>query len=160
LFLAALHDPFCRVIHSSEKYGGSWTDQTSQTALEALGVLIQSSMSIAISVESPSYRIGVVHAAAPDDWCDIETASPENIDLWISSRKQFEDAFSGKEHVVAGVDAVVHGHVVHEVFGSGNHLWIDTLYPSGELTIIEASQVIDRIKFANDLNEKTLFSGV
>lgn len=100
-------------------------------------------MSIAITVESELYKIGVVHASASSDWQEVVTGSSKNEELWLWSRGQFEDALAGRGHIVAGVDAVVHGHVANAQLASGNHIWIDTHYPLGELTIIEASSVLD-----------------
>jgi len=111
-------------------------------------------MSIAITVETDQYRIGVIHAAAPDDWQQV--MSPETVDEeeWLWSRKQFEDAATGKTHVVRGVDAVVHGHVSNYKTVSGNHIWIDTLFHSGLLTIIEATDVVGSVNTDNSAEDK------
>ena len=74
--------------------------------------------------------------------------------LW--SRGQFEDALAGESHVVAGVDAVVHGHVASTQTVSGNHVWIDTLYHSGTLTIIEASRVLARVRNQPEIPGSTI----
>ncbi len=44
-------------------------------------------MSIAITIETDKYRIGVIHAAAPDDWQQV--MNPETVDEeeWLWSRK-------------------------------------------------------------------------
>jgi hypothetical protein len=103
-------------------------------------------MSIALTVETSRYRIGVVHAAAPDEWGDILDPTIENEDDWLWSRKQFNDTNSGIKHVVKGIDAVVHGHVCSYKTVSGNHLWIDTLFHTGSLTIMNASEIIEAIQ--------------
>ncbi|GAB6071044.1 hypothetical protein JCM30760_21410 [Thiomicrorhabdus hydrogeniphila] len=48
---------------------------------------------------------------------------------------------------VEGVIATIHGHTpVKKPVVCGNQLWIDTAYLSGELTIIEVSNIINKIK--------------
>lgn len=68
LFLHGLHDSLTRSIHTSSNVGGGWIEKYSQSELESLAVLIQHSISIAITVETEEYKIGVVHTAAPNDW--------------------------------------------------------------------------------------------
>ncbi len=71
--------------------------------------------------------------------------------------KQFEQASAGQEHVVNGIDAVVHGHVSNYKTVSGNHIWIDTLYHSGLLTVIDAADVLGSVNAANSTeSEKRL----
>jgi len=149
IFLHGMHDPLCRHTHTSSNVGGQWIEQYTQGELEDLAELIKSTMSIAITVETDKYRIGVIHAAAPDDWQQV--MNPETVDEeeWLWSRKQFEQASAGQEHVVNGIDAVVHGHVSNYKTVSGNHIWIDTLYHSGLLTVIEASDVLGAISTVN-----------
>tara|TARA_R110002072_G_scaffold303068_1_gene492514 strand:- start:375 stop:1004 length:630 start_codon:yes stop_codon:yes gene_type:complete len=127
IFLHGMHDPLCRHTHTSSNVGGQWIEQYTQGELEDLAELIKRTMSIAITVETDKYRIGVIHAAAPDDWQQV--MNPETVDEeeWLWRRKQFEQASAGQEHVVNGIDAVVHGHVSNYKTVSGNHIWIDTL---------------------------------
>ena len=103
-------------------------------------------MSLSITVNMDGNKIGVIHAAAPDDWQSV--LKPETVDEeeWLWSRKQFEEASAGKQHFVEGVDAVIHGHVSNYKATGGNHVWIDTLYHSGSLTIVEVSEVLGSIR--------------
>ena len=142
LFLHGLHDALCRHSHTSPNVGGQWIEQYSQQQLEDLAELIKSTMSIAITVETGRHKIGVIHAAAPDDWQSV--LNPESVDEeeWLWSRKQFEDALVGKQHFVQGLDAVIHGHVASYKTVCGNHIWIDTLYHTGSLTVIEDFEIL------------------
>lgn len=153
LFLHGLHDPLCRHTHTSSNVGGQWIEQCTQGELEDLAELIRSTMSIAITVETDQSRIGVIHAAAPDNWQQV--MSPETVDeeKWLWSRKQFEQASAGQEHVVNGIDAVVHGHVSNYKTVSGNHMWIDTLYHSGSLTVIKATDVLGSVNTVNSTED-------
>ncbi len=146
LFLHGLQDPLTRSIHTGTNVGGGWIEQYNQSELEGLAELIQRSMSIAITVETEHYKIGVVHASAPNDWQKVVNGSSRHEEQWLWSRGQFEDALAGNSHVVTGVDAVVHGHVANTLVVSGNHIWIDTHFHTGELTIIEASSVLECVK--------------
>jgi len=146
LFLHGIHDPLCRQMHTSPNVGGQWIEQYSQQQLEDLAELIQSTMSLAITVNIDDNKIGVIHAAAPDDWQSV--LKPETVDEeeWLWSRKQFEEVNAGKQHFVKGIDVVVHGHVSNYKTIGGNHVWIDTLYHTGSLTIIEAINVLGSIR--------------
>ena len=146
LFLCGLHDPLTRSIHTGANVGGGWIEQYSQSEIEGLAEQIQRTMSITITVEAEQYKVGVVHAAAPNDSQKIVDGSSKHEEQWLWSRDQFEDALAGKTHIVIGVDAVVHGHVANTQTVSGNHVWIDTHYHTGELTIIEASSVLDLVR--------------
>lgn len=109
MFVEAREDDFYRHLHTSAKYGGAWTDALPENALDELADLVKSCMSVAITVESPDYRIGVIHAEAPDDWGEINLATDDTIQTWLTSVKQFKDSIGSNPHVVSGVDAVVHG---------------------------------------------------
>ena len=156
LFLHGLQDPLARSIHTGANVGGGWIEQYNQSELEGLAELIKHSMSIAITVEAEQYKIGVVHASAPNDWQKIVNGSSKHEEQWLWSRGQFEDALAGKFHVVTGVDAVVHGHVANTLVVSGNHVWIDTHYHTRELTIIEASNVLDSVRSQPDMVSSTV----
>jgi hypothetical protein len=145
LFLHGIHDPACRQMHTSPNVGGQWIEQYSQQELEDLAELIKCTMSIAITVETDGHKIGVIHAAAPDDWQSVLQPKTADEETWLWCRKQFESALVGKEHYVKGLDAVIHGHVVNYKTVSGNHIWIDTLHHSGSLTIIESSDALASI---------------
>jgi hypothetical protein len=133
-------------MHTSPNVGGQWIEQYSQQQLEDLSELIQSTMSLAITVNIDGNKIGVIHAAAPEDWQSVLKARTVDEEHWIWSRKQFEEASAGKQHFVRGIDAVVHGHVSNYKTIGGNHVWIDTLYHTGSLTIIEASKILGSIR--------------
>ena len=146
LFLHGLHDPLTRSIHTGANVGGGWIEHYNPCELAGLAALIQHNMSIAITVETDHYQIGVLHASAPNDWQKVVKGSRLHEEQWLWSRGQFEAALAGESHVVRSVDAVVHGHVASRLTVSGNHVWIDTLYQTGELTIIEASSIMGRVR--------------
>ena len=83
LFLHGLHDSLCRQMHTAPNVGGGWVEQYSQSKLEDLADLIKRSMSVAITVETEQYKIGVVHAAAPDDWQKIVNGSSKHEEQWL-----------------------------------------------------------------------------
>jgi hypothetical protein len=99
-------------------------------------------MSIAITVETESHHIGVIHAKSPDQWQDVENPSEADVGEWLWSRSQFEAL---TPHITHGVDAVVHGHVSDYLTAKGNHLYIDTLYHTGRLSMLQTNQIIDLI---------------
>ncbi len=82
--------------------------------------------------------------------------SSRHKEQWLWSRGQFEEALAGESHVVTGVDAVVHGHVASTQIVSGNHVWIDTLYQTGELTIIEATSLLGCVNNTSERVGSTL----
>ena len=153
LFLHGIHDSACRQVHTSSNVGGQWIEKYSQQQLEDLAELIKSTMSFAITVETDNHRIGVIHAAAPDDWQKV--LKPETVDEeeWLWNRKQFEDAIIGKQHFVKGIDAVIHGHVSNYKTTAGNHIWIDTLYHSGSLTVISDAEILNNPELKIQNNE-------
>lgn len=70
---------------------------------------------------------------------------------------QFEQTSAGKEHIVKGIDVVIHGHVSNYKTISGNHMLIDTLFHSGLLTIIEVMDVLGSVgKVSSAQDEKRL----
>ena len=146
LFLHGLHDSLCRQVHVSPNVGGQWVEQYTQDQLEDFAELIKSTMSIAITVEIGKHKIRVVHEAAQDNWQQVLTPATVDEEEWLWSRRQFEESLTGKAHFVQGLDAVIHGHVTNYKTVCGNHLWIDTLYHSGSLTIIDASSVLESVR--------------
>lgn len=143
MFLNAMHDELVRTIYMESRMGGSWIENHSQAEIECMATQIKSCMSIAITVEEGTHKIGVIHAAAPSSWKEVLSLTPENFEYYLLSRKQFEEAKNGKQRPpILDVDLVVHGHVCNEILASGNQVWIDTHWATGKLSIIESKDLI------------------
>lgn len=143
MFLNAISDELVRTVYTEPRMGGGWIEKYSQTELEGMATLIESCMSIAITVEKGTHKIGVIHAAAPISWKEVLSATPDNIEYHLWSREQFEEAKSGEQTLpILEVDLVVHGHVCNEILTSGNQIWIDTHWVTGKLSLIESEHLI------------------
>lgn len=145
LFLYSVFDPLVRETYTSPKIGGAWIEQHSQDKLEELADLILSCMSIAITAKTDKNTFGVIHAKSPSRWQDVQNGNQADFEDWLWDGRQFISAKRGREHFVQGVDAVIHGHTPCYKTIGGNHVWIDTLYHTGTLTVINAEQVIEEI---------------
>jgi len=143
MFLDALTDPMYRETYIQQRYGGAWIERFSETELNELAELIMTCMSIAITVQTEQHSIGVIHAQAPDVWSDVEHLSETKEVQWLWSRSQYE---SIKTHITKGVDAVVHGHMCDVMAVKGNHIYIDTLHRTGELTMMEFDNIISCVE--------------
>lgn len=144
-FIQVTKDPADKFLHTLPAMGGSWINQYSDEQLDELITLIEQTMPLAITVRRDDVNIGVIHAEAPNNWNEVQRPKNDQIQSFLWGRDQHYDAIVEKEHFVQGVDAVVHGHVCDHVTRGGNHLWIDTLYHTGQLTILEMSEIIKRI---------------
>ena len=144
MFLNAVHDESVRSVYTEPRMGGSWIESFSQKELEDMATLIESCMSVAITIELNEYRIGVIHASAPTNWDDVVSLNPEDVEFHLWNRGQFEEARRDiQKKGITGIDAVVHGHVCSDLTVSGNQVWIDTNRSTGKLTILESKEVID-----------------
>ncbi len=143
MFLASMHDELCRFIHCSPRNGGDWIEQYDEDKLHTLSEMLIKNLSTAITIEYRTKKIGVIHAKSPDVWDDIFNAEFEEQDEWVWSRMQFNAAKSGRNHFCVNIDFVVHGHVCDHKTLAGNHIWIDTLFQTGSLTVISAEELIN-----------------
>ena len=142
--------------------GGHWFDEMDACGQEAIYHKL-SQLPVAMTLETQNGRLGLVHAEVPqpfEDWlrfiAQLETQGDVRHEaLW--SRWFVGDVYDFHHHVyldpaldtrwVANVDATVHGHTpVREPVVNGNQLWIDTANITGELTILNASEVFERLE--------------
>lgn len=143
-FLSALEDGLSRSTYVSPNMGGAWIDRYSAMELEDLVTLIESCMPAAITIEREDFSIGVIHAAAPDNWIEAQSLTSEDLDYCLWSRDQCSIL---NRTPVVGVDVVVHGHVCcNNLIVSGNQIWIDTLFRTGKLTIIESKELLKLVQ--------------
>lgn len=141
--LMGLDDESIRVRHRA--IGGGWLQAVSRTDLKALAALIESQMSLALTVETALGRIGVIHAEGPSNWASLDyTLEDWNPHVW--SVNAYNRALTMRAQPVKGVDAVVAGHVGALYVQAGkNQLWIDTLMQSGKLTVLSAEDIFARL---------------
>lgn len=112
-----------------------------------------------ITFSSGTKLIGIVHAEVPasfEHWSDFLSALKttysvrhevlycrnEILRYWnYVSDEPVEDQYRQLPREIKGIDMVVHGHTSTSVtvYG-GNQLWIDTLFKSNVLTILETNQ--------------------
>lgn len=144
-FLQATNDPADKFLHALPAMGGAWINRLSDDELDDLATLIRQTMPLAITMIRDDVNIGVIHAEAPNNWSEVLRPKNDQLQSFLWGRDQHYDAIVEKEHFVQGVDAVVHGHVCDHVTCGGNHIWIDTLYHTGQLTILEMREITERI---------------
>lgn len=146
LLLSMVNNP--EVIEHLNKVGGQWLAAYADTPREIkyFIALIYLKTTLAMTVNTPWGRVGVIHAQAPDDWNDItqETISKEAQDhcVWGLSKYRLDNSC-----IIQNIDATVQGHVNCEATRTkGNQIWIDTLKQTGTLTIISAEDVFRLIQ--------------
>ena len=78
----------------------------------------------------------------------------EQLDMLEAIQKEYAtwsrlDAYGALDEV-PGIDAVVSGHQnTAEVITLGNQVWIDTIGVTGQVTVLEAQQILDRVQGAD-----------
>lgn len=127
------------------KNGGYWVESHTREELEALAETIMTNTSLALTVETPHGRVGVIHAEAPADWHSVN--GPElKPEKFIWSREQHQLAITKRATPIKNIDLTIHGHVSCDFIDKGaNQLWIDTLLRGGRLTVISAEQAFEQI---------------
>jgi len=118
--------------------GGDWLAQYQAEEIQEFKGLIEQHCSLALSIETKSAneRIGVVHAAAPDNWLDLQQSGylSYNLKMLLWDRKQFH---SDQARHIKNIALTVHGHnTCRAAFKKGNQVYIDTQYRSGRFTIL------------------------
>jgi predicted phosphodiesterase len=142
MFLAGFDDELVRQIHIKPNIGGYWIEDYSEEELRNLAELIVSTMTISLTIQTKSHRVGVIHAQSPENWADVLNPSSGQIEDSLWSIQQFNNALVGRKRFVKGIDVVIHGHVSNYKTVSGNQIWIDTLYHSGSLTILSLDEIL------------------
>ncbi|BDX08637.1 metallophosphoesterase [Planctobacterium marinum] len=139
--------------------GGDWYQPKSDTALQVAALLEKvRTLPIAIELETESGRVGIVHAAVPDNiWLDINLlshADSQKYILWNRDNglkaRSFEQgelpSNDGNLHRVEGIDKLVVGHTImncgHPVL-LGNTLYLDVGAANGVApAVISASDLL------------------
>lgn len=142
-FLDYIRQPETGFYYKSSSTGGWWVDLHNEADLLALAKLMKEKLSMAITIRQGDKKVGVTHAASPDDWYVVENGLLTSDDWldYIDNRAQCRQAMQGFTTIKSGVDAVVHGHVGAPYFKGGNQHWIDTLYATGKLTLLSAADL-------------------
>lgn len=126
--------------------GGEWVDKIDFSEYRKLTTQCIKQMPLTITLECENGSLGLVHAQSPvDNWQDVHQATPSDgfaIDCtWPWNRAQ------GPDQTITGVTAVVSGHIgTAEVVQKGNQVWIDTLEQTGNITLVQANEIINWIR--------------
>jgi len=131
--------------------GSEWRNSLPREQLIALANEIRQAFPIALTVDVPGGRIGVVHAAPPPRWSWLATSQVNEWirDHWTNllwSRDAVKQVINGESIICEDIDAVVCGHsTLSEIAWQGNVIFIDTLVSwSGEssLTLTNAESLL------------------
>ncbi|MGO1233869.1 metallophosphoesterase [Marinobacter persicus] len=139
MFLARSEHEAYRVKH--RLIGGAWADDLSFGAYRRLSERCAREFPLSMTVPCGQHTVGLVHAQSPfDDWRQLQDADYSEklaIDCtWPWDRAQ------GPEQVIAGVSAVMSGHIgTPEVVTRGNQIWIDTVEATGEFTLAPIEEI-------------------
>ncbi len=143
MLIQGLSDPIVRQMHL--KHGGNWIESLSKAQLQQSAHLITEQTSVALTVNTSAGRIGVTHAAAPDNWRALQSRWRSKLirrDLCLWSTHQYQQALTKNSTQIKNIDLVVHGHVNTPYIEKGvNQIWIDTLLQSGRLSILSAEEL-------------------
>lgn len=126
---AALGQTFPQVDHVA--HGGGWLQAMPAAEQERIGRRL-AALPVALEVETPTGKVGIVHADFPsDDWHDLAKIDWNGLDrmdteagqcLW--SVERYARRYPG---VIRNIRAVVHGHMtVAKMVVLGNAYFIDT----------------------------------
>ncbi|MCP5207048.1 MAG: metallophosphoesterase [Hahellaceae bacterium] len=142
-FLDYLQLPETGYYYKSARTGGWWVDQHAPKDLQDLASNMQNQLALSITVEYAKKRIGILHAASPDDWYVVENELLGNDDWmdYLDNRAQYRQSKLSDIHPISSIDAVIHGHVCAPYHSGGNQHWIDTLHATGKLTVLELSNL-------------------
>ena len=156
--------PYLDIVNWQSLKGGSWYDPDKEME-EKLNVLLPkvANLPLAIEIETEQGRLGVVHAAVPNNqWLDTEILDEALIEkhlLWyrgngrkllnardVMAQRDFDEI----EHQVSGIDRVVVGHTImtdgKPVF-AGNTLYLDVGAATGNPpAVIRADEVFKLTK--------------
>ncbi|WDE05874.1 metallophosphoesterase [Thalassomonas viridans] len=124
--------------------GGDWLEPYQADEILGFKTLIEQYCSLALSVETgwDNKRLGVTHAAAPENWQDLQQGNylAANLKTLLWDRGQFQ---SDKAEHIRNIALTVHGHNgCRAAFKKGNQVYIDTQYRSGRFTIISLESLL------------------
>jgi serine/threonine protein phosphatase 1 len=133
--------------------GGRWFEKCRQSTRERVVQQI-SALPLTLEVNTAYGRIGLVHAEVPlgeSDWSTFITKLSTDgklVDQAVWGRDVLYAHQAGRKiEAVVGIDAVIHGHtLVSQPVAVANRLYIDTGLETGEVTILSAEQVFERIQ--------------
>lgn len=138
------------MINELSEHGGGWVANQKESDLKKIYDLFNSKLSLSATVKTKDGSVGIVHASCPQKWSYLEMYPPtaeiqttlRDFCLW-----DFNQGSSPSDcDVVSDIDAIVSGHIsTRSIIKKGNHLWIDTLMPTGKLTIISSKEVFERL---------------
>lgn len=125
--------------------GGRWFYESSDVHQDELVDLIVASMPVAYEVCIGNTTIGVVHAASRADWRKFKEEK-ERMSMHLLAYFTWTRYDYPMPKQVHDIDAVVMGHQNNrEVVSIGNQLWIDTIRRTNELTVLSASEVLEKL---------------
>lgn len=156
--------------------GGRWFDNLRNDSARLNIYKLISKLPIAMTLETSNGNLGLIHAEVPkhytSDWNELIELLNKGHKTFISEalwgRNAILDGFNyvegeyiepgyAIERFISGIDGTIHGHTgVKEPVVVGNQLWMDTGYVSGELTIMESSQVLELIQSNHDIKDISL----
>lgn len=118
--------------------GGDWFYELSSAEKQKVVRLIESQMPLALEVNTPLGKIGLIHAQSPADWSLTKTAQIEHQmhELLWKKHQYSEGASQGYRDRIANIDYVFHGHVsLQKPERYGNQAWIDTFAKTSQFTV-------------------------
>lgn len=138
------------VIDQIVPFGGSWMVDLTSSKLASVANLFLSKLSLSATIPVAKRTIGVVHASSPENWQYLQISPPDNdikntlIDYCLWDFGQGNGVVSCGQ--VRNVDAIVSGHIsTDNKIVRGNHIWIDTVSKTGNLTIVNANEIFELI---------------
>ncbi len=123
--------------------GGDWLGQCTADEIRAFKTLIEQHCSLALSVETgvAKQKLGVTHAAVPDDWQKLKNNNYllANLTALLWDRRQFQN---DRPKASKNIALTVHGHnACQAVIKKANRIYIDTRQRSGRFTILSLQQL-------------------
>lgn len=141
-------------------FGRLWNDLAKQRIYQNL-----SALPYAITLQTEFGDIGLVHAEVPErfeSWNEflknlINDSDVRDDAVWnryaiesvyhANKGEYWEAEFQDAPRFIKDIILTVHGHTMsHEPVVHGNQVWIDTAYRTGELTILEVSQLAEMVE--------------
>ncbi|WDD98608.1 metallophosphoesterase [Thalassomonas actiniarum] len=123
--------------------GGDWLGQYTGDEIRVFKTLIEQHCSLALSVETgvAKQKLGVTHAAVPDDWQKLKSNDYllANLKALLWDRRQFQN---DRPKASKNIALTVHGHnACQAVIKKANRVYIDTRQRSGRFTILSLPQL-------------------
>lgn len=125
-----------------KRIGGEWVGNLTFSQYRLLTTGCANNLPLTMTIETEQGPLGLVHAQSPvDDWRELATM--EYTDQLATDCTWPWSRATGTEQAVAGVSAVVSGHIgTQSIIQRGNQVWIDTLEASGEPTLLTVQDLL------------------